>query len=268
MNKNILQRHNVKISGNGSQYMIFAHGFGCDQNMWRFVAPTFENDYRVVLFDFVGCGKSDIDYYDPARYSQLEGYAQDLLDICEEIDLREAIFVGHSVGATIGILASIARPDFFKNLVLIGPSPRYINEIPDYIGGFEYKDLEGLLHLMAKNHIDWSKYLAPLVMGNVESPSLVQELEESFCSMDPEIAQQFAKTTFFSDNRKDLPMVTVPSLILQCSQDVIAPLEVGAYVHLHIPNSTFQIIEVLGHCPHMSNPIETVQFINEYLDAH
>ncbi|GKU77779.1 alpha/beta fold hydrolase [Paenibacillus sp. L3-i20] len=267
MHKNVFIRNNVNISGKGTKHMIFAHGFGCDQNMWRFVAPTFESDYRVVLFDFVGSGKSDIQSYDTTRYSQLDGYAQDLLDICEEIDLKEAVLVGHSVGAIIGILASIKRPEFFNHLILIGPSPRYINEFPEYIGGFEYKDLEELLNLMAKNHIDWSKYLAPLVMGNAERPALAQELEESFCSIDPIIAQQFANTTFFSDNRKDLPKVSVPSLILQCSQDVIAPLEVGAYVHLNIPNSTFQIMEAIGHCPHMSHPLETIELINEYLDA-
>ncbi|RUT33426.1 alpha/beta hydrolase [Paenibacillus zeisoli] len=265
MAEDTLVRNNVQIQGSGTTSMIFAHGFGCDQNMWRFVAPAFVEDYQTILFDHVGSGKSDASAYNPIRYGNLTGYALDLIEICESLGLRNTVFVGHSVGAMIGILASIQRPELFNQLVLIGPSPRYLNDLPEYIGGFERSDLEGLFDLMDKNYFGWAGYLAPVVMGNLERPELAAELEESFCKVNPDIARQFAEATFFADNREDLPKVTTPSLILQSTDDIIAPLEVGAYVYHHIPDSTLQIMEATGHCPHMSYPEETIRLIQEYL---
>ncbi|MDQ4075255.1 MAG: alpha/beta hydrolase [Chloroflexota bacterium] len=264
MLQDVLVRNNVKIFGKG-QPMLFAHGFGCDQNMWRFVTPAFENDYQIILFDYVGSGKSDLQAYRPARYSHLEGYVQDVLDICAALELTDVIFVGHSVSSVIGLLASIKEPERFDRLILVGPSPCYINDPPDYVGGFERADIEGLLDMMERNYIGWASFLAPVIMKNAEQPALTQELEESFCSTDPTIARRFAEVTFFSDNRGDLPEVTVPSLIMQCSEDAIAPLEVGEYLHRHLPHSTLRVLKATGHCPHMSHPEETIRVIREYL---
>jgi sigma-B regulation protein RsbQ len=265
MDHNILKRNNVNVSGRGTQYMIFASGFGCDQNMWRYVAPAFEDKYRVVLFDYVGSGKSDLLAYSPRRYIDLAGYVQDLLDVCAAMDIKEAVFVGHSVGCMIGMLAAIRDPERFERLVLISPSPCYINDLPDYFGGFERTDLEGLIALMEKNYIAWATFLAPVIMNNPGRPSLARELIDCFCSIDPIIARRFAIATFFADNRKDLPAVPVPSLILQCAEDSIAPVEVGNYIHRHLPRSRFQMMQATGHCPHMSHPEETINWINDYL---
>ncbi len=260
-------RNNVKVFGRGAQPMLFAHGFGCDQHMWRFVTPAFEDEYRIVLFDYVGSGKSDLQAYSPERYGNLDGYTQDVLDVCAELDLKEIIFVGHSVSGVVGMLASIREPERFDRLILVGPSARYINDPPDYIGGFERADIVGLLDMMEKNYIGWANFLAPVVMKNQEHPALTRELEESFCSTDPKIARRFAEATFFSDNRDDLAQVTIPSLIMQCSEDAIAPLEVGQYLHRHLPQSTLSVLQATGHCPHMSHPEETVRVIKEYLVA-
>ena len=261
----VISRNNVKVLGRGTQPMLFAHGFGCDQNMWRLVTPAFEDDYRVVLFDYVGSGGSDLGAYDAQRYATLDGYAQDVLDICETLDLRDVIFVGHSVSSMVGVLAANQQPDRFAHLVMVGPSPRYVNEQPDYVGGFERADLEGLLDMMDRNFIGWANFLAPAIMKNPERPELSQELEASFCSTDPVIARRFAEATFFADNRADLPSVRVPSLILQCTEDMIAPTEVGEYVHRNTPGSTLRMLMATGHCPHMSHPEETVEAIREYL---
>jgi sigma-B regulation protein RsbQ len=261
----VVARNNVRIFGRGTQPMLFAHGFGCDQNMWRFVTPAFENDYRIVLFDYVGSGKSDIAQYDPRRYSSLEGYAQDVLDVCRALDLRDVIFVGHSVSSMIGVLAANVAPKRFARLVMVGPSPRYINDAPDYVGGFERADIEGLLEMMDKNYIGWANFLAPAIMKNPEHPELSEELEASFCSTDPVIARGFAEATFFADNRADLPAVRVPSLIMQCSDDMIAPLAVGDYLNATLPGSTLHVMKATGHCPHMSHPDETITVIREYL---
>ena len=260
---NALERNNVQVSGRGARTMLFAHGFGCDQNMWRFVAPAFEDDYRVVLFDYVGSGRSDPAAYDRERYSSLEGYAQDVLDVCAALDVRDAIFVGHSVSCMIGLLAARREPDRFAKMVMIGPSPRYLDDA-GYTGGFERADIEGLLALMDKNYIGWASMLAPLIMKNPERPELAGELEESFCSTDPNIARRFAEVTFFGDNRADLAGAP-PSLILQCTDDAIAPVAVGEYVHRAMPGSTLQILEATGHCPHMSHPQETIAAMREYL---
>lgn len=262
----VLQRNNVKVSGHGSQPMLFAHGFGCDQTMWRFLTPAFEDDYRIVLFDYVGSGKSDLSAWDPARYSSLEGYAQDVLDICAALDLRDVIFVGHSVSSMVGVLAANRAPERFSRLVMVGPSPRYINDT-GYVGGFERADIEGLLELMDKNYIGWANFLAPVVMKNDERPELSKELHDSFCSTDPKMTRRFAETTFFADNRDDLPNVRVPSLILQCSEDAIAPVDVGNYLHRTIPQSTFRMMKATGHCPHISHPAETIEAIKTYLAA-
>jgi sigma-B regulation protein RsbQ len=261
----IIKRNNVKVSGNGNQSMLFAHGFGCDQNMWRFVIPAFQKDYKIVAFDYVGSGKSEVASYNKERYSNLNGYAQDILDVCEALDLQSVIFVGHSVSCMVGLLAAIKQPQRFAQMIFIGPSPRYINERPDYTGGFERQDIEQLLDTMEKNYIGWANFLAPIVMKNDDRPELTHELTDSFCSTDPVIAKQFAETTFLSDNRKDLPHLKVPSLILQCSEDLIAPLEVGEYVAKNLENSTLKVMKATGHCPQLSAPEETIQLIKEYL---
>ncbi len=264
MVSSIQARNNVVIRGRGTQPMLFAHGFGCDQTMWRFVTPAFENDYRIVLFDYVGSGKSDWSAYDPGRYSTLDGYARDVLEICRELDLHDAIFVGHSVSSMIGVLAANQEPERFSDLILIGPSPRYIND-SDYVGGFERADIEGLLDTMERNYLGWASFLTPVIMKNPDRPELTKELEASFCSTDPEIARRFAEATFYADNRADLSKVRVPSLVLQCSEDAIAPPEVGEYMHRHLSGSTFRVMEATGHCPHMSHPEETVRLMKDYL---
>jgi sigma-B regulation protein RsbQ len=267
MSRNALRRNNVKVFGKGTQPMLFAHGFGCDQNMWRFMTPAFENDYRIVLFDYVGSGKSDLSAYDRERYSTLDGYAQDVLDVCQALDLRDVIFVGHSVSSMIGVLAANREPQRFARLVLIGPSPRYINDAPDYVGGFERTDIEGLLETMEKNYIGWANFLAPAIMKNPDRPELSAELEASFCSTDPVIAKNFAEATFFADNRADLSAVQVPSLIMQCSDDMIAPNAVGDYLNRALPGSTLRTLRATGHCPHMSHPDETIAVVREYLQT-
>jgi len=260
-----LARNNVHVSGRGTQPMLFAHGFGCDQHMWRFVAPAFEDDYRVVLFDYVGSGRSDLAAYDADRYSTLAGYAQDVLDVIHALDLRDVVFVGHSVSAMIGVLAANREPERFARLILIGPSPRYVNDPPKYIGGFERSDIEGLLETMDRNFIGWANFLAPAIMKNADRPELSAELTESFCSTDPVIARRFAEATFFADNRADLERLTVPALVLQCSEDMIAPDTVGEYVHHALPGSTLRHMEAIGHCPHMSAPEETIALMRDYL---
>lgn len=261
----IISRNNVTRMGRADgQPMLFAHGFGCDQNMWRLVTPAFENEHRIILFDYVGCGKSDLASYSAERYGSLDGYAQDVLDVCAVLDLRDVILVGHSVSGMVGLLASLREPERFAELILVCPSARYINDGSEYVGGFERADIEGLLDVMEKNYLGWASFLAPVVMKNTDRPELARELEESFCSTDPEIARRFAEVTFFSDNRTDLPHASVPSLILQCSDDAIAPLEVGAYLERHLPRSTLRVLEATGHCPHMSHPDETIRAIREY----
>jgi len=260
----VLARNNVKVFGRGTQPMLFAHGFGCDQNMWRFMTPAFEADYRIVLFDYVGSGKSDLGAYAAERYATLDGYAQDLLDIVHALDLHDVIFVGHSVSSMVGVLAANREPERFARLVLVGPSPRYVND-PPYVGGFERGEIEGLLETMDKNYIGWANFLAPVIMKNPDRPELGQELEASFCSTDPVIARRFAEATFYADNRADVREVQVPSLILQCSEDVIAPDAVGDYLHREMPGSTLRHLRATGHCPHMSHPEETIAAIEDYL---
>lgn len=263
---NVIERNNVTILGKGTQPMIFAHGFGCDQNMWRFVYPAFLDKYKVILFDHVGAGKSDSQSYDSDKYSNLKGYADDVLDICNDLSLREVIFVGHSVSAMIGILAAIKEPSFFSELILVGPSPCYIND-ENYTGGFSKSDIDGLLDSMDNNFLGWARTIAPVIMGNPDMPELSTELGNSFCATDPEIAQEFARVTFLSDNRNDVSKCKIPSLILQCSEDVIAPREVGDFMHQHLPDSKLVILNATGHCPNLSAPAETTQAIQTYLET-
>ena len=267
MPMDVIARNNVKVFGNGTQPMVFAHGFGCDQNMWRHITPAFQDDYRIVLFDYVGAGKSDLRAYDGERYSTLDGYAQDITEILEALDLRDVILVGHSVSSMISVLAARAAGDRVSRLIMVGPSPRYINDGDQYVGGFERADIEGLLEMMDKNYIGWANFLAPAIIKNPDQPELAGELTESFCSTDPVIARRFAEATFFADNRQDLASVRVPSLILQCSDDIIAPLAVGEYLHKNVPGSTLRVMKATGHCPHMSHPEETIELIQEYLQA-
>lgn len=261
----VKKRNNISIFGKGKQPMLFAHGFGCDKNVWRYITPAFEEDYKIVLFDYVGAGKSDLTAYDKERYDSLEGYAQDILEICASLDLQNVIFVGHSVSSMIGVLAAKEKPEFFDSLIFIGPSPKYIND-SGYVGGFERKDIEDLLEVMDSNYLGWSKTIAPVIMGNQDRPELGEELTNSFCATDPDIAKQFARVTFLSDNRMDLPVTRVPSFTMQCSEDAIAPLQVGEYVHKNIPDNTMEVMKATGHCPHLSAPRETVDTIRGYLD--
>jgi sigma-B regulation protein RsbQ len=267
MSVDVLARNNVRIlgAGAGARAMLFAHGFGCDQRMWRHVAPAFADDYQVVLFDHVGAGGSDLTTYDATRYGALDGYASDVLDLCEALDLREVVFVGHSVSGMIGVLAAIRAPERFAHLVLVSPSPCYRNEPPDYAGGFDRDELDDLLELMDHDREGFARYLAPAVAGNAERPELGAEVEASFCAADPWILRRFAEATFLSDNRADLPRVRVPSLVLQSAEDVIAPPAVGEYVHRHLPGSTLHRLQASGHAPHLSHPAETVAAIRQYL---
>jgi sigma-B regulation protein RsbQ len=261
----VLERNNVQVSGRvDGRPMIFAHGFGCDQNMWRFVAPAFESDHRVILFDHVGAGASQLSAYDPQRYGDLGGYADDVVEICEALDLTDAVFVGHSVSSMVGVLASARAPGRIGSLVLVGPSPRYIDD-EGYRGGFSRDDIEELLASLDSNFLGWSSAMAPVIMGNTDRPELGEELTASFCRTDPEIAARFARVTFMSDNRADLGGVTVPTLVLQCSADVIAPPEVGDYVHRQIRGSHLVQLEATGHCPNLSAPQETIDAIRAFV---
>jgi sigma-B regulation protein RsbQ len=261
----VLRRNNVHVSGRlEGRAMIFSHGFGCDQHMWRLVAPAFEEDHCVVLFDHVGAGGSDLSAYDPERYGTLDGYADDVLEICRELDLRDAVFVGHSVSAMIGVLAAARDPQRIGKLVLVGPSARYIDD-DGYTGGFGRQDIEELLESLDSNFLGWSSTMAPVIMGNPDRPELGEELTSSFCRTDPDIAARFARVTFMSDNRGDLAAVPVPTLVLQCSDDAIAPRAVGEYVHRAIPRSTFVELAATGHCPNLSAPEETIAAIRSFV---
>ena len=261
----IMERNNVTMTGNGEKTMVLAHGFGCNKNMWRHMIPLFEENYRLVSFDYVGSGNSDIQAYEREKYSTLQGYVQDVLDIVDELHLENIIFIGHSVSAMIGMLASIERPECFDKLVMIGPSPRYLNDGDGYFGGFEKSDIIELLDMMEMNFTGWASYMAPTVMDGSKGSGLIKELEESFVSTVPWVAKEFAEATFFSDNRANLVKATVPTLIIQCSDDSIVPIEVGEYLHRHLKNSTFHLMEAKGHYPHMSQPEDTGRIIAEFL---
>jgi sigma-B regulation protein RsbQ len=259
-------RNNVHVTGNPTgRPIVFAHGFGCSQEVWRAVVPQFEADYRVIVFDHVGAGASDPAAYDRGKYDSLHGYADDLLDILAQEDLTDVVYVGHSVSSMIGVLAANRDPSRFGALVLVGPSARYIND-GDYVGGFEQADIDSLLDSLDANYFGWSTSIAPVMMGNADRPELGEELAESFCTVNPAIASQFARVTFLSDNRRDLAQVSVPTLVLQCTDDVIAPLPVGHYVHDQIPGSEFVLLAATGHCPNISAPRELAEAISAYLE--
>ncbi len=262
---NVGARHALRLSGVAEgRPIVFVHGFGCDQAMWRFVVPDFEVDHRVVLLDLVGSGNSDLSAYDPDKYGSLRGYAADIVEICRELQLSDVVFVGHSVSAMIGVLALQQAPELFGALVMVGPNPRYVDD-GDYVGGFSRTDIAGLLDALDANHLGWSAQMAPVIMGNPDHPELAEELTNSFCRTDPDIARQFARVTFLSDNRADLPGVAVPTLVLQCSEDVIAPEVVGRFVHAQVRGSSFTMLKATGHVPHLSAPEETTTAIRQFL---
>ncbi|CAL9337837.1 alpha/beta hydrolase [Streptomyces werraensis] len=263
----ILRRNNVRVTGaTTGRPVVLVHGFGCDQNMWRLVEPLLAEDHPLVLFDYVGAGRSDLSAWQEDRYSSLDGYARDLVEVCEELDLRDAVVVGHSVSAMTGVLAAAAAPGRIGALVMVCPSPRYIDE-DDYRGGFSAEDIDELLESLESNYLGWSAAMAPVIMGNPDRPELGEELTNSFCATDPDMARVFARTTFLSDSRKDLETVTVPTLILECEQDVIAPREVGAYVHAAVKGSELVTLDAVGHCPQLSAPEATASAIRSFLSS-
>lgn len=263
----IHRRNNIRVTGRTSgRTVVLVHGFGCDQNMWRLVEPALARDFRVVLFDYVGAGRSDLSAWQEERYSSLDGYARDVVEVCEELDLRDAVVVGHSVSAMTGVLARAAAPDRIGSLVMVCPSPCYIDE-DGYRGGFSAEDIDELLESLESNYLGWSAAMAPVIMGNPDRPELGEELTNSFCATDPDIARVFARTTFLSDSRKDLAGVTAPTLILECEQDAIAPPEVGAYVHAAIPGSELVTLGATGHCPQLSAPEATAAAIRAFVSS-
>jgi sigma-B regulation protein RsbQ len=260
-----IARNAAKVSGrDDGQPIVFAHGFGCDSNMWRWIAPRYEQQFKVVTFDYVGHGAASAVAFDPDRYSSLSGYAMDVTELCDGLELDDAIFVGHSVSSMIGAIACIERPELFAKLVMIGPSPRYIDD-PDYTGGFGEQDIDEMLASLDSNYLGWSSTMAPVIMGNPDRPELGAELSASFCRTDPAVARQFARVTFLSDNRLDLAKVTTPTLVLQCRNDVIAPIAVGEYVRDHVPNATYRVLDATGHCPNLSAPDATAAAIDDFL---
>jgi len=268
MHDTIISRNNVKIFGQGDTTLMFAHGFGCDQTMWRYITPAFVPNHKIVLFDYVGSGESDLSFYDFERYGSLSGYAQDIVDICDALSLNDVILVGHSVSCMIGVLASIKKPHAFKSLILIAPSVRYINDLPSgYYGGFEKEDIDGIFDVMESNYAGWANFLAPVIMKNPERPELAAELEESFCTNDPEINKRFARVTFLSDSRNDVLKITHPTLVMQCSEDIIAPETAGLYIYENVTGSNYIKMQAIGHCPHMSHPKETIKYIDNYITA-
>ena len=261
----VLARNNVTVSGQADgPPMVFAHGFGCDQNLWRMVAPEFETDHLVVLFDHVGAGESDLAAYDEQKYASLDGYVSDVLEIIHALELEEVVFVGHSVSAMMGVLAAIREPERFAKLVLVGPSPCYLNG-DQYVGGFSREDIDELLESLESNFLGWSSVMAPVIVGNPDRPELGEELTNSFCRTDPDIAAQFARVTFLSDNRDDLGKVRIPTLVIQTREDAIAPPVVGEYVHREIPGSDFVLLDATGHCPNLSAPAATTEAIRAFL---
>jgi len=262
----VRSRNNVKVSGRvAGQPVVFLHGFGCSQEMWRLVAPLFEDDHQVVLLDQVGSGHSDLTAYDRGKYDSLHGYADDLLEVLEALDLHDAVVVGHSVSAMIAVLAATRDSSRFGALVLVGPSPRYVDDDDGYQGGFDQAGIDSLLDSLDSNYLGWSAAVAPMLMGNPSRPELGEELTDSFCRYDPAIAQHFARVTFLSDNRRDLARVTLPTLVVQSSDDVISPTVVGKYVHAAIPGSEFVLMSSTGHCPNLSDPVQLTTAIKNFL---
>lgn len=265
--KNALSRNNVTVFGEGKQTLIFGHGFGGDQSMFKHLTPAFEKDYRIISFDLVGSGESDRTAFNEEKYQNLHGYAQDLLEICEMLEVKNSIYIGHSVSAMIGVLASIKNPEYFERMIMIGPSPHYLND-SGYKGGFDETDITDLLNMMEMNYVGWASHLAPIAMNNPDRPELAENLEKSFRSNDPAITQKFLHATLFSDHRNDLADVTIPSLIIQCSDDSFVPAGVGEYLQQNLKNSQLEVMDVKGHYPHISYPDETIAIIKKYLSKY
>ncbi|PIQ21765.1 MAG: alpha/beta hydrolase [Cytophagales bacterium CG18_big_fil_WC_8_21_14_2_50_42_9] len=262
----VIKRNNVRIIGQGEQSIIFAHGFGCSQNVWRHLVDVYKTKFKLILFDFVGAGQSDLNAYDIKKYSSLDGYTKDVLEILEALNIKNALYIGHSVSCMIGVKAAIAQPSYFSKLIFVSPSPCYIND-EEYIGGLDKEDLKNLLELMDNNYLGWSSFLAPQVMGNLDRPELGEELVSNFCATDPDIAKEFARVTFLSDNRSDLVKLQTDSLTLQCSKDILAPLAVGYYLEKKAKGNTLKILEATGHCPHLSAPEEVIAAISAYING-
>jgi sigma-B regulation protein RsbQ len=260
----VLRRNQVRVEGSGKACLVFAHGFGCDQNMWRLLSPQYASRFRTVTFDHVGSGMSDLSAYDRQKYNSLEGYASDVIEIIDEVADGPVVFVGHSVSAMIGLLADLRQPGKFAGHMMIGPSPCYIND-HDYVGGFSREDIDSLLETLEANYLGWASSIAPAIMGAPQQPELSQELSASFCRTDPEIAKQFARVTFTADNRADLPKLKTPALIVQSSDDFIAPMVVGEYLRDHLPNAMLRVVENNGHCPHLSAPCASASAMDEFL---
>lgn len=263
----VLRRHHVTFAGQGRRPLVFAHGYGCDQQMWRFVTPAFEDTHRIVLFDHVGCGGADLNAYDEQRHASLHGYAEDVADILQAADLRDAVLVGHSVSAMIAVLAAQREPERVGAVVLVCPSPRYVDDPPDYIGGFTRADIDGILEMIENNMVGWASFMAPAVMGPQDPGGFTEELQASFCALDPYVARRFAEVTFLGDNRADLAGLRQPTLVLQVSDDAIAPRSVGEYVQRQLPAGRLVVLEASGHCPHMTHPDETIAALREFLAA-
>lgn len=261
----VIKRNNVNVVGTGDTTVVMAHGFGCDQQMWRYLQPFLEPHYKLVLFDYVGSGQSDTALYDPERYAHLEGYSQDIIDICDALDLKDVILIGHSVSSIISILCAQTRPDLVSKLIMVCPSPCFLNIPPEYMGGFEEEDLQELINLMDKNYIGWANYLAPLVMGSAAGNEFTSELTNSFCSTDPRFLKPFAKATFFSDYRHTLPNVAHPTLIIQSKTDNLANVEIGQYMANKIAGAKMNIIDAEGHCLHMTDPKEVNRCLSAFL---
>ncbi len=257
------KRNAVNVIGNGAKTLVLAHGFGCDQTMWRLLTPQLLDQFKVVLFDYVGCGRSDPKAFKMQRYETLDGYAQDIVDVCEDLELRDVTLVGHSVSSMTGMIAATNAPDIITKLVMVCPSPCFLNDPPNYSGGFEREDLEGLIALMDQNYIGWANHLAPLVMGQ-SGAGMAEELTDSFCSTDPLFAKTFAKATFFSDCRHLLPKAKVPTLIFQSTEDALAAVSVGEFVQSEMPNAELKLFEANGHCLHMTHSKEIAPSLIEF----
>jgi len=260
----VIFRNNVKVTGNGEKVLLFGHGFGCDQNTWRAIIPAFESDYKIVVFDYVGAGQSDLSAYEENKYGSLNGYAQDIVDICTTLDLKNVVFIGHSVSSMIGILALKLEPQRFEKIIFIGPSPCYLNK-PGYEGGMDAEDLEDLLDVMDSNYLGWSATLAPLIMGEQNSPEFAASLTASFCATDPSIARKFARVTFLSDNREDLKDLSIPSLTIQCQDDFLTSAAIAQYINETVPNNQVVLLKSSGHCPHLSDAISVINAIKNFI---
>lgn len=265
--KTLIHRHNITISGDGKETLVFGHGFGCDQDIWQHVAPAFLANYRIVLFDYLGCGKSDLRAYDAERYSNLQAYADDLVELCEALNLENVYFVGHSVSGAIAMLASIQKPELFQKIIAIGPSPRYLNEPPHYFGGFDSTDISTMLEMMERNYFEWTEYLAPIVIGSTEDENNIHELKQSFLRADPFISKKFAVVTFYCDIRSQLKCIPVPVTILYCLEDVIVPVEVINFLKSNIPNCKVIELDASGHYPQLINPDSVIQAVQKEISC-